>query len=111
MTINGYKVCADADGVQARYLAYRVALAVCAVVAELPRAAQAPALDAAAVESSAGVAVAGRDGDGAGAESAWGRVRQVAHAGRMQGERRTVSEVCAVCRCPAPKRSGSAQGA
>ena len=42
-------------------------------------------------------------------ESAWGRVRQVAHAGRMQGERRAVSEVRCGCRCPAaaPKRSGS----
>ena len=51
---------AEVDGAQARHLTRRVALAVRAVVAEPPAAAVAPALDAAAVEDRAGVAVAGR---------------------------------------------------
>ena len=41
-------------------------------------------------------------------ESAWGRVRQVAHAGRMQGERRTVSARSVQC-VDAPRRKEAAQ--
>jgi hypothetical protein len=51
---------AEVDGAQAGHLARRVALAVRAVVAELPRVAQPPALDAAAGEDRAGVQAAGR---------------------------------------------------
>ena len=49
-------------------IARRVALLVRAVVAEPPRPAVAPALDAATNEDRAGVLIAGRDGDGVGAE-------------------------------------------
>ena len=59
---------AKVDRAQPCHLARLIALVVHAVIAELPVGAVAPALDAAAVEDRAGVPVAGRDGDGAGAE-------------------------------------------
>ena len=58
----------EVDGAQARHIACLIAPGGIAVVAKPPRSAVAPALDAAAVEDRAGVALAGRDGNGAGAE-------------------------------------------
>eukprot|EP00964_Phaeocystis_antarctica_P148059 scaffold114803_cov69-Phaeocystis_antarctica.AAC.1 len=68
----------EVDGAQGCHLALRAALAVLAVVAELPVLVATPALDAATDEDRAGVVVAGRDGDGAGVEVDGAQSRHIA---------------------------------